>query len=59
MGCGCGGASNIQAMTSAEVNAMLEQARAQAKNEMEAMIASAQQAAINAGGQVPQPAPAQ
>lgn len=48
MGCGCGGASNVQAMTATEANAMLEQARAQAKDELKAMVASAQQAASNA-----------
>lgn len=38
----------MQTMTSSEVNALLEAARAQAKNEQEAMVASAQQAASNA-----------
>jgi hypothetical protein len=38
----------MQTLNSAEINAMLEQARVQAKNEIEAMVASAQQAASNA-----------
>lgn len=48
MGCGCGGASSMQAMTTTQVNELLEQARLQAKDELEAMVASAQQAAANA-----------
>ena len=55
MGCGCGNAS-MQAMTSTEVNAMLEDARRQAAEasarEIEAMVASAQRAVANAGGGV-------
>lgn len=50
--CACGQNSNIQTLNSAEVNAMLEQARAQAMNETEAMTASATQAAANASSNV-------
>lgn len=46
--CTCGQTTPMQTMTTTEVNALLEQAREQAKNEQEAMIASAQQAAANA-----------
>lgn len=56
MGCGCGGAQQMQAMTSTEVNAMLEAARQQAleaqKSELEAMVASAQKAIGNANSGV-------
>lgn len=59
MGCGCGAASQMQALTSTEVNAMLaaaqQQAAEAAKNEIEAMVASAQRAVANAGGGVPTP----
>jgi hypothetical protein len=50
--CACGKQAPVQAMTSAEVNALLENARIQAQeamqSEMESMTASIQQAAANA-----------
>ena len=46
--CACGKTTAMTTMTSAEVNAMLEQARLQAKDEQEAMVASAAQAVQNA-----------
>lgn len=58
MGCGCGGASNMNAMTSTQVNEMLAQAKADAQTEMDVLLASAQAAAINAGGTIPAPQPA-
>jgi len=50
--CACGKATPMSAMTSTEVNAMLEQARQQAQSETEAMVASAQRAAANASSNV-------
>lgn len=47
MGCGCGGAK-IEALTTNQAQALIDAAREQAKNELEAMTASAQQAASNA-----------
>lgn len=46
--CACGKATAMTTMTSTEVNAMLEQARQQARDEHEAMVASAGQAVQNA-----------
>lgn len=56
MGCGCGGASNMQAMTSTQVNEMLAQAKRDAQTEMDVLLASAQAAVANAGGEFPAPA---
>jgi len=46
--CACGQNSNIQTMTTTEVNALLEAARQQVQTEAEAMVASAQSAIGNA-----------
>lgn len=50
--CACGKTSAMTTMNTAEVNALLEQARAQAQDEYEAMIASAAQAAANASSNI-------
>lgn len=48
----------MNAMTSTQVNEMLAQAKADAQTEMDVLLASAQAAAINAGGTIPAPQPA-
>lgn len=50
--CACGKTPAMATMNTAEVNALLEQARAQAQNEQEAMVASAAQAAANASSNI-------
>jgi hypothetical protein len=48
MSCGCGGQSNMQAMTTNQVNEMLAEARKSAEEQLNELIASAANAAGNA-----------